>query len=265
MDVTTEHPQSGRPVPQAVPFDRQVRSQVSGPGTALSVVVHLALIAALLWATSPHFLDASRGIGAGAGRGGGGGGGGNAITALAVVFGATPPAPPPVVVEQTQVLAVPATVEPIPETRDSTPKPPPADTATAQGAAEGPGVGPGQGPGVGPGSGGGSGGGAGGGIGPGVGPDSGAGGGGGTIIPPQPMGIILPPPGRPGALRGVRITVTFFISERGDVVRVEVDPPIRDRGYRNEFLARMRRYTFTPAYTRDGRPVASAFPFQITL
>jgi hypothetical protein len=175
-----------------------------------------------------------------------------------------------VVVEQVLTLQVPTTVEPIPEPQDSVPPDtaavPAADTATAQGAVDGPGVGPGQGPGVGPGSGGGSGSGTGGGIGPGVGPDSGGGaGGGGNIFPPQPLGIILPPPGRPGDLRGVRITVNFFISERGEVVRVTTDPEIRDRGYRNEFLNRMRRYTFTPAYTRDGRAVASEFPFQITL
>jgi len=63
----------------------------------------------------------------------------------------------------------------------------------------------------------------------------------------------------------VRVVVTFFISERGEVVRVETDPLIRDRGYRNEFLDRMRRYTFTPGMTRDGHPVASQISITITL
>jgi hypothetical protein len=59
--------------------------------------------------------------------------------------------------------------------------------------------------------------------------------------------------------------VTFYVSERGVVDNVEVDPPIRDRGYRDDFMERMRRYTFTPAYTRDGRPVPAQFPVRITL
>ena len=63
----------------------------------------------------------------------------------------------------------------------------------------------------------------------------------------------------------MRLTVRFEISERGEVLNVEVDPPIRDRGYRNEFMERMRRYTFTPAYTVDGRPVRAVFPVLITL
>jgi hypothetical protein len=85
------------------------------------------------------------------------------------------------------------------------------------------------------------------------------------VFPPQPQGIILPPPGRPSSLAGVRLVVTFTISERGEVLDVDVEPPIRDRGYRNEFLDRMRRYVFTPAYTLDGRPVRAIFPVTITL
>jgi hypothetical protein len=70
----------------------------------------------------------------------------------------------------------------------------------------------------------------------------------------------------PRSLRGTRITVTFTIGERGEVLDVAVDPPIEDRGYRAQFLERMRRYTFTPGYSpRDGRAVRAALPITITL
>jgi hypothetical protein len=262
MDMSSERLSTGRRVPFAVPFGRQVRSGGSLRGTFLSAAVHAAIIALALWETSDRFYyDASRGPGDGPGRGGGGGGGGNRTVAIVTLPPAArtpaPPAPPPT----TPPLVVPQVVEPLPE-----PQVQPlaaAQPAPAEHAGAGPGLGAGQGPGVGPGAGGGSGGGTGGGIGSGIGPDSG--GGGGFVYPPQVQGIILPPPGAPRSLRGVRLTVTFFISATGQVDRVEVDPEIRDRGYRNEFLDRMRRYTFTPAYLRDGRAVPAEFPVQITL
>ena len=81
----------------------------------------------------------------------------------------------------------------------------------------GPGQGEGSGTGGGPGSGSGTGGGVGSGRGTGVGSDSG---GTGRVFPPQPQGIILPPTGAPANLRGVRLTVRFEISERGEVLRL---------------------------------------------
>ena len=59
--------------------------------------------------------------------------------------------------------------------------------------------------------------------------------------------------------------MTFYVTERGAVDHVEVDPPIRDRGYRNAFMDRMRGYTFTPARTLDGRPIAASVNFIVTL
>jgi hypothetical protein len=102
-------------------------------------------------------------------------------------------------------------------------------------------------------------------VGTGVGNDSGPGGGGGTVFPPGLQGIILPPPGAPHELKGQRLTVTFRISDKGEVVSVEVNPQIRDRGYRNEFLDRMRRYTFTPAMTRDGHAIAAEMNVIVTV
>jgi hypothetical protein len=230
----------------------------------LSAFVHAVLIAALLWKTGDLFVDANRGLGPDLGRGGGGGGGGARAVAMFVVPGAaaaqeappalTPP-PPPITVP----LETPTT---IPEPA-AQPTPAPA-VATAP--TPGPGEGVGAGTGTGPGSGSGTGGGSGAGTGTGVGNDSGPGGGGGTVFPPSLQGILIPPTdGKPRELRGVRIVVTFRISERGEVVSVSTDPQIRDRGYRNEFLDRMKHYAFTPAYTRDGRPIASEISITITL
>jgi hypothetical protein len=70
--------------------------------------------------------------------------------------------------------------------------------------------------------------------------------------------------GRPGALRGRPLTVHFDVSERGRVLNVETEPEIRDRGYRNVFMERMRGYTFAPA-TLDGRPVRARFTITIRL
>jgi hypothetical protein len=250
-----------RYTPFAVPFGRRLRPAGSARGTALSAALHATVIALLLWGGGRQFVDASRAPGEGGGPGGGGGGGGwrnpSAFFSLPV-YGAPPPPAVP-------ALEVPQHIAPLPEIQPQQEQQAatPADTAQAPQVAAGPGAGAGQGSGVGPGGGGGTGGGFGGGVGPGVGPDSG--GGGGLVYPPQPQTIILPPPGVPSSLRGVRFTVTFRISERGDVLDVSVDPPIGDRRYRSEFLDRMRRYVFTPAYTREGRPVAAELPVQITL
>ena len=237
-----ERAQSERPVPLAVPFGRQLERRGSGPGAVLSAVVHGALIGLLIWASGKRFVDATLAPGEGSGPRGGGGGG-NPLAAIAVALGGRPPAPPPPVVQQQATVVVPQHVDPLPTPPPDTTLPPVADASATAVAAAATGTG----------------------AGPGVGPDSGSGGGGGTIFPPQPIGIILPPPGRPGELRGVRVTVMFYVTERGVVDHVEVDPPIRDRGYRNEFMDRMRRYTFTPAYTPDGRKVAARFPFEIVL
>jgi hypothetical protein len=116
--------------------------------------------------------------------------------------------------------------------------------------------------GLGPGGGSGTGGGTGSGVGSGAGPDSG---GGGRLYPPQPQGIIMPPPDRPASVRGMTVTVLFEISARGDVMRVSLDPMPRDRKFAEAFIERLRRYTFTPAYTLDGHPVAAVLPIRFTL
>ncbi len=74
-----------------------------------------------------------------------------------------------------------------------------------------------------------------------------------------------PPPDRPSSVRGTTVTAHFEISSRGEVMRVSLDPMPRDRKFADAFLDRLKRYTFTPAYTLDGHPVAAAFEIRIML
>ena len=248
-----------RHIPLANPLGRQIRQRGTVRDWILSAAVHAAVVAAIFLAGTT-FEEVLGPPGSGPGRGGGGGGGGDRTFVLALPAGLfTAPPPPPQLVLPTQ-LSLQVPVVRVPETDIHVPTA--AELAAQAVASAGPGEGEGKGTGTGPGEGSGTGGGRGSGVGPGVGADSG---GMGRIFPPQPQGIILPPTGRPASLAGVRLTARFEISERGEVLGVEVDPPIRDRGYRNEFLDRMRHYTFTPAHTLDGRPVRAIFPVQITL
>lgn len=258
---------AARRVPLAQPFGRQVRTGGEARDTVLSVVLHLALLAFLLWGGTLTLVDATKGPGDDTRRGGGGGGGG-AVTAIAVfnTSGATAQAPPaeePVVTPPPEPIVTPTqTPTAIPE---PVPQPTPAAAAPAPTPTPSEGAGSGVGTGTGPGSGSGTGGGAGAGVGTGTGNDSGPGGGGGTVFPPQLQGMIIPPTSRPGEVRNKDYAITFQISDRGVVEDVVIEPQIRNRGFRNEFIDRLKRYNFTPAYTRDGHAIAARFTIHITL
>ena len=256
------HELDARRVPFAAPLGRQIRPLGSARGTVLSALLHVGVIALLVWLGARRtFVDANRGLGDDSRRGGGGGGGGvHAVAMFALMSGQqSPTIQPPVA--QVQLPPPPQ------ETPTTIPEPvkPPEEVAVTQAPAAGAGEGAGAGTGVGPGSGTGTGGGSGGGVGTGTGNDSGPGGGGGTVFPPGLQGIILIPPSPPRELKGQRLRVTFRISERGEVVDVDVNPQIRDRGYRDQFMDRMRHYTFTPAYTRDGHAVAAEMTITVTV
>jgi len=250
---------AGRQIPLATPFGRLAHERGGIRGVILSAAVHAALILAVIYGGT-RLMVADRMPGAGPGRGGGGGGGG----ARAVVL-FTPPAAPaaePALPLPPQLVMPRAAPIPLPEVKPSDVAPP-TISADQLLASLGPGTGPGKGPGAGPGAGSGTGGGTGSGRGPGMGPDSG--GSGGNVILPVPQQLILPPSDRPASVRGTKITVLFEISERGEVMRVSLDPMPRDRGFARELLERLRHYRFTPARTPDGRPIAVAYPVTITL
>jgi len=243
-----------RQVPLAIPFGRLAHERGGTRGVILSAAAHVGVVLLLLWSGSRVL----NGLAPGPGHGrGGGGGGGNRTLVLYVPPAPPAPAPPPqapaIVLPKQLAVVVPA-VQP-----DTTPH---APAAAQPSAGQGPGEGAGKGPGTGPGSGGGSGGGTGGGVGAGTGPDSG---GGGTVVPPSLQGMVLPPDDRPSSLHGTTITVVFEVSATGEVTHVALDPMPRDRKFANEFLSRMRRYTFIPAHTLDGRPVADMFIAKVTL
>ncbi|MDO8665275.1 MAG: hypothetical protein Q7J79_01585, partial [Gemmatimonadales bacterium] len=216
--MATERAASRR-IPLANPIGRQIQGRGTVREWIVSAALHAAIVAAIILAGTT-FEEVLGSPGAGSGRGGGGGGGGNrafAVFALPASASATIPPPPPLVVPDQLSLQVPVVKPPDPEIR-----PPSAAELAAQAVTgAGPGEGPGQGAGAGPGAGSGTGGGVGSGVGPGVGADSG---GAGRIFPPQPQSVIFQPTGQPASLRGVRLTVRFEISERGEVLGVEVDP-----------------------------------------
>jgi hypothetical protein len=75
---------------------------------------------------------------------------------------------------------------------------------------------------------------------------------------------MLLPPDAPGSIKGTEYRVRFWINERGRVTRVEVEPRIADAGYRKKFMDKMRQFTFHPARTADGTPVAAQYDVLIT-
>ena len=213
---------------------------------ALSFIAHLTIAILVLWRGAALF-QAGGGGGTGP-RGGGGGGGRPAISWFALPPASTPEQhtmpPAPAVTVPTEAVQVP---EPI---KLAVPPPtvvivPPAAVGTGEGTTGGPGQGPGTGGGVGAG------------VGTGVGVDSGPGSGGGQgdIFPASPRWSILPPQGAPSGVKGKRYEVRFWVTAEGRVTRIEVMPPIKDRGYARQFTESMMGYSFFPARTQDGRHV----------
>jgi hypothetical protein len=217
-----------------------------GRAAALSFLAHLTIAILVLWRGAALF---ESGGGGGTGpRGGGGGGGRPAVSWFTLPSISTPQAHdvPPTPGVSVPTVALPVT-EPV---KFDVPPPslvinPPAAVGTGEGTTGGPGQGPGSGGGIGAGTG------------TGAGVDSGPGSGGGKsdIFPASPRWTIFPPPGAPREARGRRHEVRFWVTAEGRVTRVEVTPPIKDRGYAREFTERMMGYLFNPATTRDGRHV----------
>jgi hypothetical protein len=220
-----------------------------------SVLVHLLLLAILLGTIEHDWETASeRGTAFEPARGGGGGGGGGggyiALPEMPRAMVPVPKARPAPPAEPAVPVEVPRTVAPPPDS------PPVAPVAAAPSAAPS-----GGDAGAGPGTGGGVGGGAGTGVGPGTGagagPGTGGGGTGGSGRKAESRRLILPPmESAPRDLRGQPLAVTFWVSATGKVLRLEVQPEIRDKGYARKFAEAMRGYEFRPARGPDGSPMA---------
>ncbi len=226
-------------------------------GLAASIAVHLLLLALLvshgeqLWSRTLAPGDAAL-------RGGGSrsGGGGNRVAYITLP---SLPEPVPTVAKAPPVRPPKAVVV---AEADPAPMAPPAaeviDTGPVQPGA--PTVGSNA-----PGNGGGppSGGAGGAGQGQGNGADSGSGG--GRARPPEPRDMAFPFDNPPKELRGVSLSVTFWVRVDGRVERYQVVPEIKDRDYAKKFDEVMRAFRFTPARAPDGTWVAGTTKISFTL
>jgi protein TonB len=248
---------TNRPV-RAPTFRMESRREKRPVGwLALSAVLHVLVIGALIWDFSnpDAFTDVDMRTPGGPGpAGGGGGGGAPRVTYIDIAYyrparqrEETPPPVEEIVIPTPMIAPVEMPVDTV---RFEAPR---SDTAPITGSVLGDGPGSGGGVGAGTGSGGGIGSGRGTGVGSGVGP--GTGGGGGEIFPPAPRYSILPPLPRPKSVTGRDFQLKFTISPDGRVLDVQIRPEIRDADYRRRFLSQLYEWTFAPAMTREGLAV----------
>jgi TonB family protein len=246
------------------------------PAAVTAAVVHVCLIALLIWGVRSRVLLAIEPAGTGPAlafpEGGGGGGGGSDGEMVSYVEVA-PPAPQPEPVVETvpeEDVLIPPEPTPVPEPprqeapKTDAPPAPPVPTASGSqggtGGGQGPGTGPGEGPGTGPGSGGGSGGGNGGGIGAGQGPGTG----GGSRIRPPSTDVLLIPPDRPNGVARQVVTIRVTVDVRGRVRDARLASSTGNRG----FDERLRRWAttllFRPAVDiATNRPVEAGYEFTV--
>ena len=240
------------------------------PAAGVAALLHVLLVALLVWGFRSEILLAGDPSGDGPAlafpEGGGGGGGGNDGEMVSYVELAPAPQPvaevEPVPEEDVLIPPEPTPVPPQPEAPKieapreqpvAPPVPTNAGTGGGAGAGQGQGDGPGEGPGVGPGSGGGTGGGTGGGIGSGTGP--GTGGGSSRIRAPQ--SDVLPiPPDRPGNVASQEITIRVTVDVQGRVRDARLAASTGNRGYDERIRRWALSLLFRPAVNLDtNRPV----------
>jgi len=218
-----------------------------GLAAALSFLAHVAIAILVLWRGAALF--ASGGGGGTGPRGGGGGGGRPAVSWFALPLSVTPSraenVPPLAVVTVPTVAPVTERVKiDMPAPTLVVMRPPAAVVGTGDGTTGGPGQGPGSAGGTGTGSG----------IGTGADAGPGSGDSASDIFGPTPRLVPTIPAGAPPEERK-KHEVRFWIRADGRVTRIEVSPPIRDSGYRRVFMDTMWNFVFSPAKTRDGRPI----------
>jgi protein TonB len=243
--------------------------------------VHLAIVLILLLAglvVSRQVIPAMLGAG-GAGPAGGGGGGRQGTGGVPArerleYIDVSPSAPEPRAIAP-QAVPPPKTLRPHVE-QGRPVIPPPAIPPSLQMSVKAPdpprllamtrGVGGGAGNdgsrGAGPGTGGGVGTGAGTGRGSATGP--GTGGGTGTIYPPTPDFLLIPPLPRPDKLKGKSIVVTFIIDATGKPERIEFEST-GDGGYDRLLREKFSEFRFRPAHRADGTPVPSRYVTEVRL
>jgi hypothetical protein len=247
--------------PVGLPLGKQRRLG----GLVVSVALHLLIILLLVVPfTSPELRAVILGAGgigpAGGGGGGRGGRGGGAKTERLTFVNVAPPPPPPATTAPTPPVLPPPPPPPEPKPAvKPDPQPQPlTSSAQASGDAAAATTGTGSGTGgdgsggAGPGSGGGVGSGVGTGRGSAVGP--GTGGGPGTIYPPSPTELFLPPMPTPGKVKGTEIVVQFDVDSTGRVLDFEFTPT-KDGAYNRKLREALAAIRFRPAVDATGQPV----------
>ena len=231
--------------------------------TVISAVMHIALLAWLMWPGRTPVDDGPLAGDLGP-RGGGGGGGGPEIRYIALQSApAVSEEELPVVTEVPDQIPLPTPT--IREIRPAVRAPAELRTPETRLLARRIGAGPGSGGGAGAGTGTGGGIGSGEGTGMGSGTGPGTGGSGGDVFPPSVRYTYLPPLPHPNELQGQTFHVRFFVDPEGRVTRVVVDPEIANSDYRKKFLDVMRRFRFKPASKSDGTPVSGETVLSFTL
>lgn len=238
--------------PYRLPVGMPGQRQDWRTGSAVSIAIHVLLIALLVVRiASPELFEIPQGAGGPGPAGGGGGGtlGSGSIRPeqLEFVQAAPPPPPPtPAPVIQPPVIPPPVLLPQLPQPSLTAPKEPlltmPVGGGTgADGTA---GSGPGTGGGVGTG------------VGTGRGSAEGPGTGGGTQenFPPELIELFLPPMPVPSSVKGHRLIAEYDVDEKGKVISVRFNET-RDRGYNGRLREALKSYRFRPGHRPDGTPV----------
>lgn len=237
------------------------------PAAAAAAMVHVCLIALLVWGVRSKVLLANTAGGTGPAlnfpEGGGGGGGGSGGEEVVSYVDVAAPEPEPVVetVPEEDVL-IPPEPTPVPEPpKEQAPKaetpqvqPPVAAPGPASpgaqsgtGGGTGTGTGPGEGSGVGPGSGSGTGGGDGIGVGAGTGPGTG----GGSRLRPPATDMLLIPPDRPRGVQSQAVEIVLRVDVRGRVKDARLAASTGNRGYDERLRRWALSLVFRPAVDLD--------------
>jgi hypothetical protein len=92
----------------------------------------------------------------------------------------------------------------------------------------------------------------------------GTGGGAGSIYPPTPDFLLIPPLPRPDKLKGKSIVVTFIIDATGKPQRIEFEST-GDGDYDRLLREKFSEFRFRPAHRADGTPVPSRYVTEVRL
>jgi hypothetical protein len=246
-----------------------VPSRVREPkrtGTAAALLFHLLLILLIVspWGADllVREIEGAGGPGPAGGGGGGNRGSGGAPERIKYVAVAPPPPPPvaitpPVIPPLVPPVVPPPVVPPPPQPQPVAPPTPAAATApVASAPAPTPGTGGGTGNDGSAGSGPGTGGGQGSGVGTGKGTSVGAGtgGGNGSIYPPQPTELFIPPLPVPGKVKGMQLVAVFDVDSTGKVIGFDFNET-KDGAYNRKLRDVLGGIRFRPGVNGAGVPV----------